>query len=66
MSLPVVLAMAWLLGLRHASYRALMVLALCLAALGVALFWFGEQRSFTGAYTPARIENGKILPGRGQ
>ena len=62
-SLPVLLATAWLLGLRHASYRAFMALALCLAALGVALLWFGEQRSFTGTYTPARLQDGKVVRG---
>ena len=65
-SLPVLLAAAWLLGLRHASYRAFMALALCLAGLGMALIWFGEQRSFTGAYFPAQLQNGKVVRGQGE
>ena len=64
-SLPFLLVLAWLLGLRHASYRAFMLLALILAALGAALFWFGEQRSFTGAYSPARLQNGKVVREQG-
>jgi len=60
-SLPVLLAAAWLMGVRHASFRIFMILALGLAALGVVLFWFGEQRSFTGAYTPARLQDGKVV-----
>jgi Na+-driven multidrug efflux pump len=60
-SLPFLLVLAWVLGLRHAGYRAFMVLALILAGIGAALYWFGEQRSFTGAYTPARLEHGKVV-----
>jgi hypothetical protein len=60
-SLPVLLAAAWLLGVRHASFRTFMVLALGLAAFGLVLFWLGEQRSFTGAYTPAQLQDGKVV-----
>jgi hypothetical protein len=66
MSLPFVLAAAWLLGARHASFRTFMVLAVCLAGLGVALFWLGENRSFTGVYTPARLQDGKVVRGQGR
>jgi hypothetical protein len=62
-SLPLWLVAAWLLGLRHASFRAFMVMALGLAALGLVLLWFSEQRSFTGAYTPARLQNGQVVRG---
>jgi hypothetical protein len=65
-SLPVVLAAAWLLGVRHASFRTFMTLALALAVFGGTLFWFGEQRSFTGAYTPAQLQNGKVVRGQGE
>jgi hypothetical protein len=65
-SLPLWLVIAWLLGVRHASFRAFMVMALCLAGLGAALLWFSEQRSFTGAYTPARLQNGHVVRGPGQ
>jgi hypothetical protein len=65
-SLPVLLAAAWLLGVRHASFRTFMALALALAALGGTLFWFGEQRSFTGAYTPAQLQNGKVVRSQGK
>jgi len=64
-SLPGVLLVAWFLGLRHASYRFFMAAALALAVTGAALFWFGEQRGFTGHYTPARWQNGHIVPGTG-
>ncbi len=65
-SLPVLLAAAWLLGVRHASFRTFMALALALAALGGTLFWFGQQRSFTGAYTPAQLQNGKVVRSQGK
>ena len=62
MSLPLLLAVAWLLGLRHASFRAFMLIALALAALGALLIVFGEERGFTGTYIPARLQNGHVLP----
>lgn len=65
-SLPLWLATAWLLGVRHASFRAFMVMAVCLAGVGAALLWFSEQRSFTGAYTPARLQNGRVVREQGQ
>jgi hypothetical protein len=64
-SLPLWLIAAWLLGVRHASFRAFMAMALCLAGLGLALLWFSEQRSFTGAYTPASLQNGKVVREQG-
>jgi hypothetical protein len=64
-SLPAVLALAWVLGLRHAGYRAFMAMALVLAALGGTLIVFGEQRGFTGAYTPARLQDGRVVPEHG-
>jgi hypothetical protein len=64
-SLPVLLALAWVMGLRHASYRIFLVIALGLAALGAGMILLGEQRSFTGHYTPARLENGRVVPEHG-
>jgi hypothetical protein len=61
LSLPAILLVAWFLGLRHASYRTFMAAALLLAAVGVGLWWFGEQRAFTGRYSPARLQNGRIV-----
>ncbi len=63
MSLPFVLVAAWFMGLRHASYRAFMAIAVVLAGLGGALYWFSQQRALTGGYTPARLQNGHVVPG---
>jgi hypothetical protein len=65
MSLPFLLVLAWFLGARHASFRALTAVACALAALGVLLVWMGDRRSFSGPYRPAHLENGKVVPGRG-
>jgi uncharacterized membrane protein YqjE len=66
MSLPLVLLVAWFMGLRHASYRAFMAMALLLAAFGGGLFWMSEQHAFLGHYTPARLQNGRITPGNSE
>jgi hypothetical protein len=58
--LPVLLVVGWFMGLRHAGYRAFAAIAGGLLILGVALVFFGQQRAFTGAYTPARLQNGQI------
>jgi hypothetical protein len=65
MSLPLVLVLAWFLGARHGSFRALAVVACGLAALGGLLVWMGDHRSFSGSYRPAHLENGKIVPSQG-
>ncbi len=65
MSLPLVLVVAWVMGARHASYRGLAVIALLLGLLGGALFWMGDARGFLGAYTPARLQNGQVVPASG-
>jgi hypothetical protein len=65
MSLPLLLVAAWFMGARHASFRGLGVIACALAVLGVLLFWMGDQRGFTGHYTPARLQDGRVLPGQG-
>ena len=62
-SLPVLLVLAWFAGLRHASYRAFMAIALALAALGAGLFWMGTGRVIQGTYAQARWQNGRVLPG---
>jgi hypothetical protein len=64
MSLPLVLIGAWFIGLRHASYRVFMAIAVLLAVLGGALYWMSAERAFTGAYDPAHLQGGKIIPGR--
>ena len=65
MSLPVALAVAWFLGARHARFRGLAVIACALAALGGVLLWMGDSRSFTGHYTPARLQDGRVVSGGG-
>jgi undecaprenyl pyrophosphate phosphatase UppP len=62
LSLPAILLALWFAGLRHASMRSFMIAALLLAALGGALMWFGEQRTFTGRYHPAHLQNGQVVP----
>ena len=65
MALPLALVIAWFMGARHASYRGLAVIACVLAALGGTLIWMGDHRGFTGRYTPARLQDGRVLPGGG-
>lgn len=65
MSLPVLLAVAWFMGARYASYRGLAVIACALAALGGVLVWMGDDRGFIGHYTPARLQNGHVVSGGG-
>ncbi len=66
MGLPQVLIAGWFMGLRHASYRVFMAIALLLAAAGGALYWMSAERAFTGAYSPAHLQDGRVVPGRGQ
>ena len=63
MSLPLVLIAAWFAGLRHASYRVFLAIAVLLAGLGGALYWMSEDRAFTGHYNPATLRNGRVVPG---
>ncbi len=63
-SLPGLLVLAWFLGLRHAGYRSLMVVALLLAALGIAMYLIGQSDRFTGPYDPARLQGGRVVPGQ--
>jgi len=63
MSLPLLLIAAWFAGLRHASYRVFLAIAVLLAGLGGALYWMSEDRAFTGHYNPATLRNGRVVPG---
>jgi ABC-type transport system involved in cytochrome c biogenesis permease subunit len=60
---PIMLAIAWLLGLRGLSHRGTVAALLLLAGLGLALVWLGEDRSFTGRYVPAHLQGTEIVPG---
>jgi hypothetical protein len=66
MSLPLALVVAWVMGARHASYRGLAVIAVLLGVLGGVLFWMGDERGFLGVYTPARLQDGRVVPGGGR
>ena len=66
MSLPLLLIAAWFAGLRHASYRVFLAIAVLLAGLGGALYWMSEDRAFTGHYNPAALRDGRIVPGTPQ
>ncbi len=66
MCLPLALLVAWFMGARYASYRGLAVIACALAGLGGVLFWLGDSRSFTGHYTPARLQDGRVQTGGGR
>jgi hypothetical protein len=66
MSLPLALVVAWFMGARHASFRGLAVIAGLLAGLGGILFWMGDERGFRGRYVPAHLEDGRVVPGRGE
>ncbi len=63
MLVPVGLAVAWFCGIRGLSTRGTMAALLLLAAMGGALYWMGNDRSFTGHYTPARLQDGTVVPG---
>ncbi len=64
-SLPVVLAITWLVGVRYANPRLVLALALVLAGIGLGLICMGQERGFTGAYTPARLQDGRVVPEHG-
>jgi hypothetical protein len=66
MGLPLLLIGAWFAGLRHASYRVFLAIALLLAGLGGALYWMSEDRAFTGHYNPAALRDGRVVPGTSQ
>jgi hypothetical protein len=63
MSLPLLLVIAWFMGARYASFRGLAVIAGVLGVLGLLLFWMGGERGFTGGYRPARLQDGRVVPG---
>jgi hypothetical protein len=66
MGLPAAVVLAWLMGLRHASMRLILLFAVLVAALAATLFWMGDTRSIAGRYVPAHLQNGHIEPGHGQ
>jgi len=37
-----------------------------LAGIGATLVIFGEQRGFTGTYTPAQLKDGQVVPEHGE
>jgi hypothetical protein len=65
MGLPALFVIGWLMGLRHARFRFLALIAGALAVVGGLLFWMGDERGFTGHYTPARWQDGRVTSGQG-
>ncbi len=63
MLVPVGLAIAWMFGVRGLSRRGTIAACLLLAGMGGALYWMGNSRSFTGRYTPARLQGQTVVPG---
>ena len=64
---PTGLFIAWLLLGRLATRRYVLAAVVAVAALGAFAVIYGEARSIPGgdAYVPARLENGRIVPGHG-
>ncbi|MBV9735643.1 MAG: hypothetical protein JO209_07010 [Acidisphaera sp.] len=57
-------AVWWWLGRVAPSPAVLAVTFMFLAAFGAALAWFGvDRRLAPGAYVPARLVDGRIIPG---
>lgn len=59
--IPAGLAIAWLFGVRGLSPRGTAAAFVLLAAIGGALVWLGEARSFNGHYEPAHLSDGKVV-----
>lgn len=64
---PAALFVAWLVLGRVATRRFVAAAVVAVAALGAFAVIYGEARSIPGgdAYVPARLENGRIVPGHG-
>ena len=64
---PFALYALWLLVGRRFSARFMWIAVLTLATLSAATIWYGLSRSLPreDRYVPARIENGRIIPGHG-
>ena len=64
---PTVLFLAWLALGRVATRRFVAAAVVAVATLGAAAVIYGQVRSIPGGdtYVPARLENGRIVPGHG-
>ncbi len=60
---PAVMLAIWWFGPRHFSRRAIAAAFVALAAYAALLLYLAEGRAITGAYQPARLQNGQIIPG---
>lgn len=62
---PLVLLLLWLALGRMPSGRALAVAGLAVLGLTAGLFLYGTDRAISGRYTPAHLQDGRIVPGHG-
>lgn len=61
--IPLALGLLWWFGPRHLSRRAVVGALLLLAGYGAFLLHMGVGRAVIGSYHPARLVDGKIVPG---
>lgn len=64
---PAALFVAWLALGRVATARFALAAALIVIGLGAFAAYYGIERSIPGGdrYVPARLDNGRIVPGHG-
>ncbi len=61
--IPLGVIVAWFYGVRGLSLRGVIAVILLFTAIGGTLYWFGDERVFTGTYVPAHLEGEHIVPG---
>jgi hypothetical protein len=61
--IPIALLIAWAAGVRGLSPRGIVIALTLLACIGASLVWMGHERGFTGRYQPARLDDGRVVPG---
>lgn len=64
---PTALFVAWLVLGRVATLRFALAAAVIVVGLGALAAYYGMERSIPGGerYVPARLDNGRIVPGHG-
>jgi NADH:ubiquinone oxidoreductase subunit 3 (subunit A) len=63
LSVPVLILIAWLYGIRGLSVRGVIAFAFLIAMMGGMLYWAGADRMFNGRYVPAHLDGGHVVPG---
>jgi hypothetical protein len=60
----VLVVVRWRYG-RMPDGRVLFLLLMGMVLVGAALAWFGNRRALDGAYVPAVVQDGRVVPGHG-